>query len=207
MAANRTALKRQAIVDAAREQFLERGYVGASMDAVAAAAQVSKQTVYKHFRDKRSLFTELLTADMASADDSVDSLGRAVPQTQDLEEDLTAFARAYLRSVMQPNLIRLRRLVIGEAERFPELARAWYEKGPESAFRRFTEWFEVLTERGLLRTDDPRMAAEHFNWLVLSTPLNKAMAEPHVEWSEIDLNATADAGVKAFLAAYSAPKN
>lgn len=204
MAADRTTLKRQAIVDAAREQFLERGYVGASMDAVAAAAQVSKQTVYKHFRDKRSLFTELLTADMASADDSVDSLGRAVPQSQNLEEDLTAFARAYLRSVMQPNLIRLRRLVIGEAERFPELARSWYENGPESAFRRFAEWFEELTKRGLLHADNPRMAAEHFNWLVLSTPLNKAMAEPHVEWSEIDLNATADAGVKAFLGAYSA---
>lgn len=175
------------------------------MDAVAAAAQVSKQTVYKHFGDKKSLFTELLNHDLANADDAVESLGQAVVHTHNLEEDLSAFARAYIRSVLQPHLIRLRRLVIGEAERFPTLAGAWYEKGPESAFRLFSQWFEELTQRGLLRTDDTRLAAEHFNWLILSTPLNKAMAVPLLtHWTDEELDATADAGVRAFLAAYGA---
>ena len=57
----RSARKRRAILDAATTTFLSKGYLGTSMDEIAALAQVSKQTVYKHFADKQSLFTEIVT--------------------------------------------------------------------------------------------------------------------------------------------------
>lgn len=203
----RSARKHRAILDAARRLFLQHGYLGTSMDDVAAAAKVSKQTVYKHFGDKRRMFVELLTGDMGRADAAVAALALAVPDSQDLEADLRAFARAYLAAIMQPHLIRLRRVVIGEAERFPELAAAWYASGPAQAYSRFARWFEALDQRGLLRVDDPVLAAQHFNWLVLSIPLNEAMARP-VEDSRVvdeDLHRYADEGVRVFLAAYGAP--
>jgi len=203
----RSARKRRAILDAARTLFLRNGYVGTSMDDVAALAKVSKQTVYKHFGDKRSMFVELLTGDMGGADDAVAALAEAVPQSDDLERDLRVFARAYLASVMQPHLVRLRRVVIGEAERFPDLARTWYSRGPEQAYAMFAGWFEVLDRRGLLHVDDPLLAAQEFNWLVLSIPLNRAMAEPVVDepLDEAELHRYADEGVRVFLAAYGAP--
>ncbi len=201
----RSARKRAEIVDAARELFLQRGYVGTSMDDVAALARVSKQTVYKHFGSKERLFIELLTGDMSRADDAVAGLAEAIPGSQDLARDLGAFARAYLASVMQPHLIRLRRTVIGEAERFPDVARAWYAAGPEQAYAQFAGWFTTLAERGLLRVDDPRLAAQHFNWLILSVPLNEAMSRPGGEarGDERDLDRYADEGVRVFLAAYA----
>ena len=202
-AESRSDHKRHTILDAARALFLQHGYVGTSMDDVAAHAHVSKQTVYKHFGDKRRMFVELLTGDMAGADDTVAGLAAAVPTSDDPAADLRAFARGYVVSVMAPHLVRLRRVVIGEAERFPEIAKAWYDSGPAQAYALFAEWFEALDARGLLRVDDPLLAAQQFNWLILSVPLNAAMAGPLVEpMPEAELHRHADAAVRVFLAAY-----
>ena len=200
---SRADRKRRSILAAARALFLQHGYVGTSMDDVAAHAHVSKQTVYKHFGDKRRMFVELLTGDMAGADDTVADLAAAVPTSDDLAADLQAFARGYVVSVLAPHLVRLRRVVIGEAERFPEIAKSWYDSGPVQAYALFAGWFAALDERGLLRVDDPLLAAQQFNWLVLSVPLNAAMAGPLVApLPEAELHRHADAGVRVFLAAY-----
>lgn len=66
-------------------------------------------------------------------------------------------------------------LVIGEAARFPELGRTFYERGPERTIETLAAVFECLAERGALEVDDPRLAAAHFNWLAMSIPLNQAM--------------------------------
>jgi TetR/AcrR family transcriptional regulator, mexJK operon transcriptional repressor len=203
----RSARKRQAILQAARALFLQHGYRGTSMDDIAAAASVSKQTVYQHFGDKRGMFVQILTADMGRADTSFAALAAAVPASRDLPADMRAFARAYLAAIMQPDLIRLRRVVIGEAERFPDLATAWYTDGPAAAYARFAGWFQELDRRGLLRVPDPLLAAQQFNWLILSIPLNEAMSRPTDDTppSQSELHRYADEGVRVFLAAYAAP--
>ncbi|MFI6323713.1 TetR/AcrR family transcriptional regulator [Nonomuraea sp. NPDC050556] len=202
----RTARKRRAIIDAARTLFLQHGYAGTSMDDIAALAAVSKQTVYKHFADKQRLFTELITFDIAQVKGSSHPLVTEMPYTEDLERDLRIYARRHLADVMQAPLLQMRRILIGEADRFPELARAWYASGPERGFAIFAGWFEALDRRGLLRVADPMLAAQHFNWLVLSIPLNKAMAYPIKEslLSERELEFYADEAVRVFLAAYGA---
>src|ERR1700681_2117036 len=58
---SRGARKRAAILEAAQQAFFANGFVGTSMDQVAAKAAVSKQTVYKHFSDKEALFREVVT--------------------------------------------------------------------------------------------------------------------------------------------------
>jgi AcrR family transcriptional regulator len=202
----RTARKKHAILEAARTLFLRGGYAGTSMDDVAALAEVSKQTVYKHFVDKERLFTEIITGDITETEQLTRSLVDALPQSQDLERDLRAFARRHIVEVMQPHLVRMRRILIGEADRFPDLASAWYANGPERAHATFARWFEALAERGLLRVPDPLLAAEHFNWLILSVPLNRAMFTGRDEPADPDeLQRYADEGVRVFLAAYGAP--
>ena len=199
----RSARKRRAILEAATTVFLSNGYLGTSMDEIAALARVSKQTVYKHFADKERLFSEIVTATVDEIADPNSDEVLKLRETGDLERDLRRFARRQLRAVMKPRLLQLRRLVIGESGRFPQLGRLFYERGPGRTIDTLATMFERLASRGELELDDPRLAAAHFNWLVMSIPLNQAMLlagdEPP---SPAELNRYADAGLGVFLAAY-----
>ncbi|WP_433323038.1 TetR/AcrR family transcriptional regulator [Spirillospora sp. CA-294931] len=199
----RSAAKHRAIVDAARTVFLRNGYAGASMDEIAALAKVSKQTVYKHFADKERLFTEIVTGDIREAEAGSESLVDALPGTDDVARDLREFARRHVAIVMRPHLVQMRRVIIGEADRFPELARTWYAGGPEKAHATLAARFRELAARGLLRMDDPLLAAEYFNWLVLSVPMNRAMFHgSQTRFAPGELDRYADEAVRVFLAAY-----
>jgi AcrR family transcriptional regulator len=199
----RSARKRRAILQAATAAFLRRGYLGTSMDEIAALAGVSKQTVYKHFADKERLFGQIVVATVDEIADPNCDEALNLQDTGDVEGDLRDFARRQLRAVMQPRLLQLRRLVIGEAGRFPQLGRLFYERGPGRTIDALAAMFERLASRGVLELDDARLAAAHFNWLVMSIPLNQAMLlgddEPA---TPAELDRYADAGVRAFLAAH-----
>jgi AcrR family transcriptional regulator len=199
----RSARKRRAILEAATEVFLRNGYAGTSMDQVAALAGVSKQTVYKQFADKERLFAEIVTGTVNEAGDRVSGEVLQLQDTGDLEADLRDLARRQLALVMQPRILQLRRLVIGEASRFPELGRTFYERGPARTIAALAEAFERLAARGLLKVDDPLLVAAQFNWLVMSIPLNQAMLlgdDAPADGAHLDRYA--DAGVRVFLAAY-----
>ncbi|MFB9626614.1 TetR/AcrR family transcriptional regulator [Nonomuraea helvata] len=199
----RTARKRRQIMDAARPVFLRNGYVGASMDEVAALAAVSKQTVYKHFTDKEQLFTSIILDTTGQVGGLATMIAKALDESHDLEKDLGALARQYLDALMRPDVLRLRRLIIAEADRFPDLGRTWYQQGFERSLKTLAAAFERLAERGLLRLDDPQLTAEHFVGLLLWIPVNKVMfwgAGDH--YTEADLERLSEAAVAAFLRAY-----
>jgi AcrR family transcriptional regulator len=195
--------KRRAIVDAATASFLRGGYLGTSMDEIAALADVSKTTVYNHFADKQSLFSAVVRARVDEASEPVQEEIVALAGTTDLEKDLRELARRLLDRVMQPHIMALRRLVIAEAERFPELGRLFYERGAGRTVDALAETFKRLVERDLLRPGDPWDAATHFNWLIMSMPVNRVMLGG---WDERPRQSETmhliDAGVRAFLAAY-----
>ena len=203
----RSARKRRAIMVAATALFLRNGYQGTSMDDIAAAAAVSKQTVYKNFADKERLFGEIVLGITGTAELFVDVVAETLRETEDLEKDLRDLARRYLASVLQPEVLQLRRLVIGEAGRFPDLARSYYKRAPERVLAALAASLQRLAERGLLRLEDPVLAAQHFAFLVLSIPLDRAMFLRFEEsFTAADLERFADAGVRVFLAAYGQPR-
>src|SRR5437867_6025727 len=171
----RSTRKRRAILEAATKAFLRNGYLGTSMDEIAALAGVSKQTVYTHFADKQRLFTELVLANTERVDDLVHDLTDLLREPDDLARDLGELARRYVTSVVQPEVLQLRRLVIGEAGRFPDLARTYYERVPEVMVAELASSLGHLAERGQLRLDDPQVAARHFVALILWIPLDRAM--------------------------------
>jgi TetR/AcrR family transcriptional regulator, mexJK operon transcriptional repressor len=204
-AGGRSARKRDAIREAATDVFLRNGYRGASMDEIAARAGVSKQTVYKHFADKQSLFSEIVRRAVDEAGDPVHDEVLKLERSADIESDLQGLARRLLRRVMQPRILQLRRLVIGEAERFPELGRTFYEQGPGRTMEALASVLQRLGARGVLELEDPQLAAAHLNWLVMSIPLNRAMLLAEDEPSPAELDRYAEAGVRAFLRAHRGP--
>lgn len=204
---DRSAAKRAAILEAASAAFLERGYDGTSMDEIAASARVSKQTMYKHFSDKERLFSAVVTGEVSQAGDIVAAAAANFPDSGDIEADLRALARKQLALVMTPKIMQLRRLVIANADRFPALGRVFYDEGPGRTIAAIAALLERLSKLGLLTIDDHEMAAAHFNWLVMSVPVNAVMflgrdAAP----AKHELNRFANEGVRAFLAAYGSVK-
>lgn len=201
-----TSLKKhEAILNAAEMVFLRDGYLGTSMEEVAAQSHVSKQTVYKHFVSKEQLFVEIVTNMTSRAADNVDGTISATASMDDVETYLLDFASTQLTIVLTPRLMQLRRLVIGEVARFPELARALYESGPRHAMSQLTTTFEQFAERRLLTLDDPALAASQFNWMVMAEPINRAMllGDDSIP-SERELRRHAQQCVQLFLIVYGA---
>jgi AcrR family transcriptional regulator len=195
--------KRRAILDAALTEFLEQGYRGAGMDRIAALAGASKVTVYAHFADKQALFGAVLADAIEVASRAGSPLVSALAETGDLPGDLRAFAREHVRAVTQPPLVSLRRMIIGEAGRFPELARTWHRHAPERGHATLARVISRLSARGLVSAPDPVIAAQHLNYLILSVPLNEAMFAVRETFDQADLDRWADEAVRVWLAAYT----
>jgi TetR/AcrR family transcriptional regulator, mexJK operon transcriptional repressor len=199
---SRSARKRRAILEAATTVFLDKGYDGTTMDDIASLAQVSKPTVYKHFADKEQLFANIVRTTTDQIDDLVRVVVDTLTDPSDIENGLTELARRLITALMLPQMLRLRRLVIANAERFPDVGRIWYELGFERVLVTLATCFQRLADHELLRLDDPLLAANHFVGLLLWIPLNKAMFSGDHRASEVDLERYAGSAVRAFLAGY-----
>lgn len=198
--------KRAAIVRAATELFLRQGYQATRTEQIAAAAAVSKQTVYNQFGDKQSLFRDVVLGVTATAEAFAGELAGAlgaVDRPADVEPALRAVARRYLAAVMNPQVLALRRLVISEALRLPELAAAYYERAPARVLAALADQFGRLADRGLLAVAEPARAAADFAFLLLGRPLDEGMFRNREQApAPGEVADLADHAVDVFLAAY-----
>ncbi|WP_186263144.1 TetR/AcrR family transcriptional regulator [Burkholderia gladioli] len=120
--------KRAAILDGAKTVFLSQGFGLATMDDVAAAAGVGKQTVYRHFKSKEALFVGLVSS-MCTEVGGV--LAGAQNERSDgaPEVELRELAWVLAQILITPDYLRLYRAIVAEAERLPELGQVFYENG------------------------------------------------------------------------------
>jgi TetR/AcrR family transcriptional regulator, mexJK operon transcriptional repressor len=152
--------KHDAILDAATGVFLREGYARASVDVIAEAAGVGKQTVYRHFGDKQRLFLAVVEhAHAASPHDPAD----LITDTGDPLADLTAAARWIMRGVTTPEVAALHRLTIAELTHHPELNRYWRDDGRGQAINdAIAAYLAACDRRGTLAVPDPVTAARQF---------------------------------------------
>ncbi len=199
----RSVRKHRAILAAAEELFLRDGYPTTTMDDVAEHSSVSKQTVYKHFGSKETLFVELVGSMTGLAGDGLHDLDEPPAPDDDVGAWLEQYGHAMLAAVMTPRLLRLRRLVIGEVARFPDLARVLHENGPQRAIDSLADALRALAERGLVQVQEPLEAATTFNWLVMGAPVNDAMLLGDDDLpTDAELRRHAATATRVFLAAY-----
>jgi AcrR family transcriptional regulator len=151
--------RREALLRAAAEVFFEQGYAATSIDAIIERAGGSKRNIYNTFKNKEGLFSAIVTQ---NADRILSSLLIEGIEGRDLQETLTAFGRQLLEAYMSPSLLGVYRIAIAEANRFPDLARAFYERGPGRATARLAEILEEAGKQGEVRTGDYSRMADQF---------------------------------------------
>ncbi|RUX07407.1 TetR/AcrR family transcriptional regulator [Mesorhizobium sp. M8A.F.Ca.ET.173.01.1.1] len=198
----RSARKDREIIQAATAAFISKGYDGTSMEEIATRAGASKQTVYKHFTDKETLFGEVVLSTAGQVNDIIESVTTLLSEAKFMEGGLQQLARRLITMLMDDELLKLRRLIIANADRMPQLGRGWYEKGFERMLASTASCFQKLTDRGLMQTSDPRLAASHLFGMILWIPMNEAMFTGSNPRSKAELERHADASVEAFLVAY-----
>jgi TetR/AcrR family transcriptional regulator, mexJK operon transcriptional repressor len=135
--------KRTAILDGAKAVFLSQGFGLATMDDVAAAAGVGKQTVYRHFKSKEALFVGLVSS-MCTQVGGV--LAGALNEQSDGVPDVALRKLGWVLAqiLITPDYLRLYRAIVAEAERLPELGQVFYENGAK-VVRAFAA--EILSKR------------------------------------------------------------
>lgn len=123
------------ILDAATALFVARGLGQVTIDEIAAAAQVTKRTIYTYFGDKAEVFTAVIER----------FRGRALPE-QDAERTTLLDVAAHLVLVLHADdAVGMHRLMIGESAQFPELAAAFYSSGPRGYIAILAEYLDGAT--------------------------------------------------------------
>lgn len=158
----RKGRKYDQVMEGALRVFLRDGYDGASVDDIAREAGVSKATLYAYFPDKNVLFRRICATECRRQTELAEAeLDPSAP----VEQQLTFVAEriaAFLMSDFGRNAFRL---VTSEGGRFPDLAREFWANGPGLTQEKLAHHLKLLTDRGLLRVDDPNLAAEQFSQL------------------------------------------
>lgn len=190
--------RERAILDAALKVFAAQGYSGASMDAVAAEAGVTKPTLYSYFPSKESLFQAMM---LAKRDVMLDVFEH--PSDQGMVADLLIFAWAYADTVMRPEMLSLARLIIGEVQRFPEIGRAYQASGPDHLLRGIMRYLDGQRDDGRLEFEDTELAAQDLWGLILSAPRTLALYLPDAQPDRATLARYIHNGLRVFLKAYS----
>jgi len=204
----RVVRSRAAVVDAARTLFLRQGYAGTTMEEIAALAGLTKRTLYNNYADKDALFLEIVADVIAYAEEFVRGLHEeftAGITAANLSATLDDLGRRLALGIVRPEVVALRRLLIGEARGFPALAAEYFDRAPGQVLDALASGFEHLGRVGLLRVADAKRAAAQFAYLVAGEHLDRAMLVGTVPPRE-KVIACAREGVRTFLARYQAAR-
>ena len=163
---------RRLIIEAASQEFWANGYAATCMNSVAQRAGISTKTLYRLIPTKAELFTNVIS----------DRIGRFIIAIDDEVLDaldppaaLERILIAYGTLTLDPETIAINRLVIGESDRFPEIAATFYERAIMRTSRAIESWLRRQRERGRMRFDDPEVAAGMLRGMMIMEPQRAAM--------------------------------
>ncbi|MDU8929380.1 TetR/AcrR family transcriptional regulator [Alisedimentitalea sp. MJ-SS2] len=195
----RTGRKFDQVLEGARKVFMADGFEGASVDDIARQAGVSKATLYAYFPDKARLFSEVARRD---CDRIADAALQSIDMSAPVADVLSAVATQILTFLLTEPAQSMFRICISERGRFPEIAHAYYEAGPEMGRKQLEEGFRDAVARGELRIEDYTLAAEQFSDLAKSRLWLRAVFGVQTKFSHQEIAHVVDEAVKTFLARY-----
>ena len=193
-ASSRGREREAAIIEAAEQEFLEHGYGGTTVDAIARRAGGSKSTLYRFFPNKAALFHAVVASVVA------DRRKVKLDPDADIYESLIEYAFQRLRVVFRRRHWSLLRLIMAERDRFPAIARDYYELGPKHGEDVLTEYFQILTCRQRLKLGDPRQSAKFFIGVLMHDWYMTNMFSPEKLPTKVQKRRHAEQVVATFLA-------
>lgn len=152
--------KRQAIIDAASNAFLENGFQNTSMETISSKAGVAKQTLYNYFGNKDALFIAVVDQKCDYGDNS--TMRSADLKSENVEEVLKKYAQNKLVDLVSSENTAMFRMMISEAIRFPNLGEMFFLAGLEKDRLLLVDFLTLQKEAGNLNVDDPEQAALFF---------------------------------------------
>jgi len=192
--------KRRQILEGAGRVFSTLGFDAASMSDVAREAQVSKATLYVYFQDKEHLFTAICAE---RRDRNIAEMIATLDVAKPLKEVLTVFAKEALRRISQPFVVAAHAIVIGVAERMPDVGREFYEGGPQRVTEAFSRFIDHHVAKGNLVVEDSFLAAAQFLELVQATVFRPRLYGIVKEQaSEEEIEKVVSSAVRMFMRAY-----
>ena len=191
------------LLSIARRIFIAHGYRGTTMDAVAEQAHISKQSLYRDYPSKDALYSAMVRNWVDRGYDAMRPHTTALAETRHAREGLLGLARVLQAGLLSPPVLQMRTLIAAEAHRFPDVAANYVTRSWTRNIRMLAEALSALTARGLLRIDDPDLAAEQLTWLVVAAPLNRLTLQAGAHpYRDDELQAIATQGVATFMSRY-----
>ncbi len=155
--------KQDAILACARAEFFGHGYAAASIERIAALANVSKVTIYNHFQSKDNLFSAVVGKECGVMRGKLpDMTGPEIS----LRAELLNFAHSMMEFLSNPDIIRFDRRMAAEVERYPEMGELFLNAGPRRMQAMVAEMIAGEMERGRLCKADPQLAAAHLYGMI-----------------------------------------
>ena len=192
--------KRDQILDGAGRVFITQGYDGASMNDITKAAGVSKGTIYVYFNNKEELFAALVTRQRERMFNAVSSL---LEPDKPIEDVLYNFGMMFSRHMSSPTTITGMRMVLGVLDKLPEVAQAFLNVGPTRGAHVLQDYLALKVSEGLLRIDDPLLAARQFGELCSAGLFKPALfGETAEQPSEEELSYVVKSAINVFMKAY-----
>jgi AcrR family transcriptional regulator len=149
--AERAAERRAAIVEAAMEEFVARGFTATRLDDIAKRAGVAKGTIYLHFKDKESMFEELIRTAIVPL---VGRLHAGPPPGGSIRDAIEGFARVFIEEVATTRRGDIVRLIIAEGPRFPAIADFYYREVISRGLAGMRALIELAIARGEIRNPE-----------------------------------------------------
>ncbi|HXH42470.1 MAG TPA: TetR/AcrR family transcriptional regulator [Bradyrhizobium sp.] len=149
--ATRAAERRAAIVEAAMQEFIARGFAATRLDDIAKRAGVAKGTIYLHFKDKESMFEELVRIVIVPV---VARLAALPPPAGSVRDLIETFAGNFLKEVVGTRRGDLVRLIVAEGPRFPSVADFYYREVVSRGIAAMRALIELGIARGEIRQKD-----------------------------------------------------
>jgi TetR/AcrR family transcriptional repressor of mexJK operon len=192
--------KRQQILDAATDLFTAQGYANTSLDQVASAAEVSKQTIYSHFSSKDNVLREGVKRHCMQAKLTGDQSDLSLSPTV----FLPMFAARFVGSLLEDTALRMYRLCLNEGERHPEIGLSFFESGPKLIVQALAQYLTAATARNELQVSYPELAAAQFLFMVKGLPVDTALLSLQDQPYEISNEEYIKETCAMFVRAYAA---
>lgn len=188
--------RQRAILAAARDLFLAKGYERTTIGDILAVSGGSRTTLMDIFGGKEGLFISVMEDVSREVEATFRDLDAsdAPPETA-----LRAFAHQFLSVILQPRTLSLLRILAAEGERFPEISGAFFRLGPKTGDMLLAAYLRRCIANGHLRPGDPTSMSQVFRGMIVGDVEMRAIIGNRPNPSAEESRAHVDNAVNIFL--------